>query len=238
MLEGKSALITGASSGIGKAITLSLADAGVSLYLVGRNINKLSHLSESLSKKTRIKTFKADLSKDNDIDKLTSSLSYELSKLDILIHSAGDFRMGSFEDLSVDDFDSLYSINVRAPFLVTKNLLPLLKNAKGQIVFINSSAALQARAKVSQYAATKLALKAIADSLREEVNSEGVRVISIYPGRTATPMQEEVHRMEGKAYKPDLLMQPEDVAEAVVNVLRLPRTAEVTDILIRPMKKI
>jgi NADP-dependent 3-hydroxy acid dehydrogenase YdfG len=91
---------------------------------------------------------------------------------------------------------------------------------------------------VSQYAATKHALKAIADSLRAEVNTYGVRVLSIYPGRTATPMQAAVYKMEGKTYEPEKLMQPKDVAEVVMDALSLPRTAEVTDIHIRPMNKI
>lgn len=112
-----------------------------------------------------------------------------------------------------------------------------MRSCKGQIVFINSSAGLNARADVGQYAATKHALKAIADSLREEVNADGVRVLSMFLGRTATPMQDAVHKMEGKEYHPECLIQPEDVAAVVVNALSLPRTAEVTDIHIRPMNK-
>jgi NADP-dependent 3-hydroxy acid dehydrogenase YdfG len=90
---------------------------------------------------------------------------------------------------------------------------------------------------VSQYAATKHALKAVADSLRAEVNSQGIRVLSVYPGRTATPTQESLHALEGKPYRPTRLLQPEDVAAVVMNALCLPRTAEVTDIHIRPMMK-
>ncbi len=104
-------------------------------------------------------------------------------------------------------------------------------------MFINSSAGLRAGAGISQYAATKHALKAIADSLREEINAEGLRVLSVYPGRTATPMQASVHAMEGKAYHPERLMQPEDVAAVVINALKLPRSAEVTDISVRPLMK-
>jgi NADP-dependent 3-hydroxy acid dehydrogenase YdfG len=90
---------------------------------------------------------------------------------------------------------------------------------------------------VGQYASTKHALKAVADSLRAEVDAEGVRVLSVYPGRTATPMQASVHEREGMAYIPERLMQPEDVAGVVINALCLPRTAEVTDIHIRPFVK-
>jgi NADP-dependent 3-hydroxy acid dehydrogenase YdfG len=104
-------------------------------------------------------------------------------------------------------------------------------------VFINSSAGLGAKAGVGQYAASKHALKAIADSLRAEVNALGLRVLSVFPGRTASPMQAAVHALEGKAYHPESLLQPQDVAAVVLNALSLPRSAEVTDISIRPLVK-
>jgi NADP-dependent 3-hydroxy acid dehydrogenase YdfG len=96
---------------------------------------------------------------------------------------------------------------------------------------------LNAVAHIGQYAATKHALRAVADSLRAEVNPAGVRVLSVFLGRTATPMQATVHQMEGRAYRPELLIQPQDVATLVLNTLSLPRTAEVTDIHLRPMIK-
>jgi NADP-dependent 3-hydroxy acid dehydrogenase YdfG len=113
----------------------------------------------------------------------------------------------------------------------------MLKVRRGQIVFINSSSGLTAKPNSAPYNATKHALKAIADSLRAEVNAFGVRVISVYLGRTASEMQERIHRAEGKPYRPELLLQPEDVAAVIMNALALPRTAEVTDIHIRPMNK-
>jgi NADP-dependent 3-hydroxy acid dehydrogenase YdfG len=116
-------------------------------------------------------------------------------------------------------------------------LLPMLRSRHGQVVFINSSVGTRAPANVGQYAATKHALKAIADSLRDEVNADGMRVLSVFLGRTATPMQAAIYEMEGRTYRPELLLQPEDVAAVVINALTLPRTAEVTDISIRPFKK-
>ena len=94
-----------------------------------------------------------------------------------------------------------------------------------------------AKPSTAQYDATKHALKAIADALRGEVNPHGVRVLIVYLGRTATEMQAQIHRMENKPYQPELLLQPEDVASVIMNALSLPRTAEVTDIHIRPMIK-
>lgn len=105
-------------------------------------------------------------------------------------------------------------------------------------VFINSSGGLRAkRPEVGHYGATKHALKVIADSLRGELNSKGIRVLSVYLWRTATPMQQALYRKEGRVYRPETLLQPEDVASTVVQALMLPSTAEVTDISIRPMIK-
>ena len=158
--------------------------------------------------------------------------------MDILIHCAGVIHQDKLERARIEDFDQQYATNVRAPYVLTQHLLPFLIARRGQIVFINSSVGLLTRRpEVGQYSATKHALKAIADSLREEVNPKGIRVLTVYLGRTATPMQEALFRQEGKTYCPEVLMQPEDVAFVVVQALILPSTAELTDISIRPMVK-
>ncbi|HSS51049.1 MAG TPA: SDR family NAD(P)-dependent oxidoreductase, partial [Thermoanaerobaculia bacterium] len=124
--------------------------------------------------------------------------------------------------------------NLRSPYLLTQALLPSLIARQGQVVFINSGAGFQpARAGWAAYAASKHALRALADGLREEVHPQGVRVITAFPGRTATAMQEEVHHYEGKPYDPDRFMQPRDVASVVLNALSLPRTAEVMEVRVR-----
>jgi len=238
-LKNQIAVITGASSGIGRSIALGLAAQGATLCLMGRNLKTLEAITESAkSKASQVKTYQVDLNIDDDIQKLKQHLQQDFGYIDILIHSAGIFSMGVLEYSPVEDLDRQYRTNVRAPYLLTQILLPMIKSRRGQIVFVNSSVGLDAKANVGQYAATKHALKAIADSLRDEVNAYGIRVLSIYPGRTATPMQALVHELEGKAYEPEELMQPEDVAEVVVNALSLPRTAEITDINIRPLGKI
>jgi len=155
----------------------------------------------------------------------------------VLVHSAGVISMGPVESAPVEELDRQYRINVRAPYVLTRALLPMLMPRRGQIVFVNSFAGLAAAPNLSQYAATKFALKALADSLRAEVNPAGVRVLTVYPGRTATPMQAAVHEMEGKPYRPESLAQPEDVAALVIGALCLPRTAEVTELFVRPMRK-
>lgn len=236
-LTNKIAVVTGASSGIGRAIALQLAAEGAILCLVGRNLEALTETKAiALQTAPKVTTYCANLTNDDDLSQLQEDIQ-RLGQVDVLVHSAGVFKMGKLENSAIADFDLQYQINVRAPYLLTQALLPMLLTSQGQIVFVNSSAGLNARANVGQYAASKFALKAIADSLREEVNAQGVRVLSIYPGRTASPMQAAIYQMEGRTYQSENLLQPEDVATTVVNTLSLPRTAEITDLHIRPCKK-
>jgi NADP-dependent 3-hydroxy acid dehydrogenase YdfG len=236
--NGQVAVVTGASSGIGKAIALRLALQGARLCLVGRDRDALALVAEQTRPADQeTLAYQADLARDEQIDGLAARLEQDVGRVDILIHSAGVIALSHLDRALVEEFDRQYRINVRAPFLLTQRLLPMLLDRQGQIVFINSSAGLRASAGAGQYAATKHALKALADSLREEVNAAGVRVISIFPGRTASPMQAHVHAHEGRAYLPERLLQPDDVAAVVVHALGLPATAEVTDVSVRPLKK-
>ena len=232
------AVVTGAGSGIGRSIALALAHEGGRVCLVGRTLEKLEAVVAAAGNCAgKITTHRVDLGDESETRSLALALERELGGLDLLVHSAGEIFVGGIENASLQEFDRQYRVNVRAPYLLCQVFLPALKRGRGQVVFINSSAGLSARGGVAQYAATKHALKAIADSLREEVNKDGVRVLSVYPGRTATPMQENVCREEGKNYHPERLMQPEDVAVTVLNAVGLPRTAEITDLNIRPMEK-
>jgi NADP-dependent 3-hydroxy acid dehydrogenase YdfG len=239
LFKDKIALITGAGSGIGMAVALALGKEGAKLCLVGRNMEKLEVVATTVQENgSEAKYYRADLTVDTDIRKLADELSRGFKGLDILIHSAGFISLGVMESAAIKDLDQHYYVNVRAPYMLTQLLLPMLIANQGQIVFINSTVAMMtARAKQSQYAATKHALKAIADSLRDEVNADGIRVLSVYPGRTATPMQSAVHEMEGRMYHPERLMQPDDVAGVIINALTLSRSAELTDIMIRPLVK-
>jgi len=231
------AVITGASSGIGRALTLALSRQGLNVRALGRNSAGLAETVAAAAQFSEVSSYHIDLTVDDDVRAFRGHLE-ALGRLDILIHSAGAIRENPLETASIEDLDHQYRINVRAAYLLTQQLLPLLSASHGQIVFINSSAGVTAkRPESGQYAATKHALRAIADSLREEVNPQGVRVLSVYLGRTATPMQEALFRKEGQSYDPDILLQPEDVASTIVHALMLPRTAEVTDISIRPMRK-
>lgn len=239
VLENQVAVVTGASQGIGRAIALGLAAKKVLLFLVGRNAAALQEVAELARKSSpRVVAHATDLVADGAIAAMVEKLRQQWSgMIDVLIHCAGAYSHGDLQTASIDEFDRLFRTNVRMPYLLTQSLLPMVKSRQGQIVFVNSSKGLQAHAYAGQFAATQHALKAIADSLREEINSDGVRVLSVYPGRTATPRMEALFQMEGKEYRPELLLQPDDVAETVINALMMPLTAEVTNINIRPRIK-
>jgi short-subunit dehydrogenase len=232
------AVVTGASRGIGRAIAQSLAGCGANLCLVGRDKKTLEQVTTSNpGHKNVVRTYETDLCVDIDVSRLAEGIARDFRRVDILVLAAGMHYMGTIENTPVDQLDSLYRANVRAPYMLTRALLPAIKAGAGQIVFINSSVGLRSKAGVGHFASTQHALKALTDSLRDEVNSSGVRIISVFPGRTATPRMQLIYEQEGKQYTPDLLLQPEDVAEVVIDALIMPRTAEVTDISVRPLKR-
>lgn len=237
-LSGKVAVITGASSGVGRSVALALAERGADLALVGRNAGRLRAVGELCAGKApAVRTYRVDLLADSELRRLQRRLMCDFSGVDVLVHCAGVIALGGMAEARWEDLDRQFRLNVRAPFALTQLLLPTLTSRRGQVVFINSTAGLVATAGLSQYAATKHALRAIADSLREEVNPQGVRVLSIYLGRTATPMQARVHDEEGRPYSPERLIQPEQAAAVVVDALMMGREAEITDIRIRPTHK-
>jgi NADP-dependent 3-hydroxy acid dehydrogenase YdfG len=233
---GHSAVVTGASSGIGQAIALALADQGLALRLVGRDTDRLEAAARITKARTRDVGWSAvDLTEPEQIDDYAAQLRGE--PVSVLVHSAGLYVRGAHADRTADEYARAFAANVSGPMQLTRRLLPDLKKTQGQVVFVNSTQGLTPSANVGMFAATQHALRAMADTLRDEVNGDGIRVLSIYPGRTATPRQERIFQMEGRAYAPERLLQPEDIATMIVAALKLPRTAEVTNLTIRPMLK-
>ena len=226
--QNKRALVTGASSGIGQAIALALAADGAHIHAVARTWPQPPEGWQLHS---------ADFTVEADVKRLAAEVSNSESPLDLLIHCAGALEMGAVADFPIAQLDMMYQVNVRAPFLLTQLLLPNVTASCGQIVFINSSAAIAANTALAGYSSTKAAMKLVADCLRMEINPSGVRVMSVFPGKTASAMQQRAHELAGKPYDAENLMQPEDVAQMVLCALALPKTAEMTDLHIRPMKK-
>jgi NADP-dependent 3-hydroxy acid dehydrogenase YdfG len=215
-----------------------LAAEGATLCLVGRKLENLQAVAvkaETLG--SSVVCLCADLDQHEQLRELLQRVGNDVGSVDVLVHSAATIERASIETGALEDFDRHYRVNVRAAYALTQALLPSLKSRRGEIVFINSSSGIVAKPLFSQYDASKHALKALADSLRGEVNESGVRVLSIFLGRTASNLQARLHEEERKPYRPELLLQPDDVASFVVSALSLPRSAEVTDIHIRPLIK-
>lgn len=228
------ALVTGASSGIGLAIAERLAAQGYRVALVARSGDKLEAIAARIHESGGAATpYAVDLTDDDAVIALADAIAPGMP-LTALVHSAGMVALGPIAKTNVDVLDRQYRLNVRAPYLLTQVLLPRLRQVQGHVVFINSGAGKSAKPEWSQYAASKFALRAIADSLRGEEAANGVRVTSVYPGRIAGPMQRKVREMEGEPYVPGNYARPEDVAHQVAAVLDLPPRATATDVDVRP----
>ncbi len=231
-LNGAVALVVGGSGDIGRAIAFDLLAAGAQVFMLGRSMARLVRPPPPENFREKCRFIEADLTDSAGVAHAVAEISSRRG-LDILILSSGTYERSREPEV----FASQIAANVLGPYALLYQVLPLLLEAKGQVVFVNSSQALKATAGLGQYAATKHAMKAVADSLRDEVNSHGVRVMSLFLGRTASERQRAIFAGEGRTYPPERLIQPADVAEVVLSLLRLPRTAEATDIVLRPMQK-
>lgn len=225
------AMVTGASSGIGRAIAHALLADGMHVYLVGRDATRLNEVARSSPSRTTV--VRADLATQQGIITTAKAAG---AHLHVLVHSAGAYLRAPATALSVEQWEHLDRLNLYAPVLLTAACRAALRATGGDVVFINSSAGLRPAKEVAAYAAGKHALHAASDALRQELNPDGIRVLSVFPGRTNTPMQRQVLQLEGRTPDPASLMRPEDAARMVMAALKLPRSAEVTDIIMRPMR--
>ncbi len=219
-------LLTGAGSGIGASLAARLLARGDELVLVARSPERAEQLASTYAGAT---TVVADLADPSSLADLELS-----GALDSVVHAAGVVALGTVAELGTDQWRAQLEVNLLAPAELTRLALPALRAGSGTVVFVNSGAGLRANPEWGAYAASKFGLRALADALRAEEKAVGVRVTTVYPGRTATPMQEEVHRQEGAAYDASEWIQPETVANTILHVLDLPRDATIPDVTVSP----
>jgi NADP-dependent 3-hydroxy acid dehydrogenase YdfG len=217
------ALITGASGGIGAAIATALAPTHT-LLLAGRPSARLDGVAERLG----ATTFPLDLT---DTDSIESSCEV-IDELDVLVHNAGVSVPGHVDESHVDEWRATFAVNVFGTVALTLTLLPALRQAGGRVVFINSGSGRTVSPGMASYSASKFALRAFADSLRQDEPS--LLVTSVYPGRVDTEMQRELVAYEGGDYDPAKFLRPETVAEVVAQVVATPRDGHVHEVVIRP----
>jgi short-subunit dehydrogenase len=221
-------LLTGAGSGIGAVLADRLLERGDELVLLARSTERAHDLRSELPGAT---VLVADLADAAAVEAVADQLP---ERLDSVVHAAGVVDLGPVAELSASAWQSQVAVNLVAPAVLTRLCLPALRAARGTVVFVNSGAGLVAHPGWSAYAASKFGLRALADALRAEEQASGLRVTTVYPGRTATPMQEKVHQQEGKDYDASAWIDPTTVAAAILQVLELPADATVSDLTIRP----
>lgn len=229
-------LITGAGSGIGRLVAERLHARGDRLVLVARDEPRAIDLATAFPGCLLVVS---DLARPSSIAPAFAEASADTSAqleagIDTVVHAAGIVRLGAVGALPLEAWESQLAVNLVAPAELTRVALPLVRAARGRVVFVNSGAGLTAHPDWSAYAASKHGLKALADALRREEEPHGVRVTTVYPGRTATPMQAEVHAQEGAPYDPTRWIDPASVATAILAAIDLPRDAVITDLTVRP----
>ena len=219
----RTALITGASRGIGAAIATALAPTH-NLLLAGRPSPALQATAGRLG----ATTLPLDLTDTDAIPAATAAIG----ELDVLVHNAGVFFPGRIAESTVEDWRATLDVNVVGAVALTLALLPALRRASGQVVFINSGTGRKASPDMASYSASKFALRAFADSLRD--SEPALRVTTVYPGRTDTDMQRALVSFEGGEYDPDRFLRPDTVAELVARVLATPPDGHLHEVVLRP----
>ncbi|MEV7042258.1 SDR family oxidoreductase [Amycolatopsis sp. NPDC051061] len=218
------ALVTGASRGIGAAVAHQLAPTH-RLLLGGRDAEALGTLAKELP---GAQPWPVELTNPASLAEAVAGID----SLDVLVHSAGVARLGRIEDASADAWRDNFEVNTLAVVELTRLLLPALRAARGHVVVINSGAGRTARPGWSPYAASKFAVRAFADALREE--EPELRVTSVYPGRTDTEMQQEIFKGEGRDYDASHLLKADSVATAVVTAVSATPDAHLTELILKP----
>jgi short-subunit dehydrogenase len=222
-------LITGAGSGIGEAAARSLRDRGDRLLLLSRSEERAAQLAVEFPDAD---TIVADLADPAGLEQVLTRANLP-DRLDSLLHVAGAVELSAVAALPVGQLREQLDVNLVAPAVLTRACLPALRRAQGTVVFVNSTSGLRANPAWSAYAASKFGLRGFADALRSEEAEHGVRVTSVFPSRTATPMQEKVHDQEGKDYDASDWITPETVADAIVHVLDVPPEATIPELVVK-----
>lgn len=230
----RTALVTGATRGIGRAIAQDLARDHV-VFVGGRRGEDVERVrSELAGAGPGTRPFVAELTSDEDVEAAWAPLRGEFPGLNVLVHSAGIAPQARVGEATREQWREIFDVNVFSVAQLTRLTLPQLRAARGDVVALNSGSGFTSGPAASLYSGTKFALRALTDALREEEREHGVRVSSVHPGRVATDMQEQLHEYMGRHYRPEEWVQPSQIAAAVRLAVQAERTAEVEVITVRP----
>ncbi|MGE0438960.1 MAG: SDR family NAD(P)-dependent oxidoreductase [Gemmatimonadales bacterium] len=227
------AIVTGATLGIGRATSFALAEAGFAVGVTARTADRVAALvAELRAAGYEAAGSAADVSDPGEVAAFVAQVTRDLGPPEVLVNNAGIIVPKPFADTTLEDWDRTFAVNVRSLFLVTRAVLPAMRErGRGDIVNVASLAGKNGVANAVAYAASKHAVLGFAKSLMLEVRKDGIRVVSVCPGSVDTPMmrgQDTLH--------PDFdrILGAEDVAAAIVAAVRLPRRAMMSEIDLRP----
>ncbi|TDP02519.1 3-oxoacyl-[acyl-carrier protein] reductase [Flavobacterium sp. 245] len=221
-LKNKTALITGAGKGIGKAIAIALAKEGVNLILIARtqaDVDQLADQTTNLGVKSL--ALAADVSDMNSINAAVEKALAEFKNIDILINNAGIASFGKFLELEPSDWEKIIQVNLMGTYYTTRAVIPnMIERQTGDIINISSTAGLNGNALTSAYSASKFAVLGLTDSLMQEMRKHNIRITALTPSTVATDMAKDLNLTDGN---PEKVMQSEDMADLIIAQLKLNR---------------
>jgi len=239
-MESKTAFITGATSGIGKATAQLFAKNNIRLVLCGRRGDRLEQLKDELSQVTQVTTLKFEVSNREAVFNAIASLPDEFKKIDILINNAGNAHgLSTIQDGNMDDWDAMIDINVKGLLYVSRAILPqMVERNDGFVVNIGSIAGKEVYPNGNVYCASKYAVNALNKAMRLDLNQHNIRVSAIHPGAVETEFSEV--RFKGdkekakNVYKGFKALQPEDIADIIYFVVTRPYHVNIEDLIVYP----
>ena len=236
----KTAFITGATSGIGRATASLFAKNGINLILCGRRQDRLEELQSELERSTKVHILNFDVRNKEDVKDKINSLPADFSNVDILINNAGNAHgLDSIENGSLDDWDAMIDINVKGLLYVSKEVMPkMIKKGSGHIINVGSIAGKEVYPNGNVYCASKYAVDAINQGMRIDLNKYGIRVGAINPGMVETEFSKV--RFKGDAGKSDVVykgfqpLKAEDIADIIYFVVTRPYHVNIADLVVFP----
>lgn len=233
VIKGKTAVVTGASKGIGKAIAIALAEEGANVAISARSGDLLERVAEDIGARgVSGYPFVGDMTSEEEIKKFVAGAAERFGRLDILVNNAGTGYFHPIADFPTEEWDVMFNLNVRGLFITTRECLPhLRRSTESAIVNIASIAGKNFFKSGGGYAASKHAVLAFSRCLMLEERDNGVRVLAICPGSVRTEFFDS-HDLSSERL--ESMLRPEDVAQSVVHMIMMPQRAMVSEIDIRP----
>jgi 3-oxoacyl-[acyl-carrier protein] reductase len=222
-LKAKTAIITGAGKGIGRAAAIALAKEGAHLGLLGRTTKDLEQLANDLRNAygIQVSVSTADIARRDEVEAAITKLKQELGTIDILINNAGIAQFGQLTEMNPEDWERIMQVNVMGTYYVTRSVLPtMIENQSGNIINISSTAGERGFASGSAYCASKFAVLGLTEALMQEVRKHNIRVVALTPSTVNTDLAKNLGLKIGDQ---EHMMQPEDVAELIIAALKLPQ---------------